>query len=190
MNQVDPTMAQQVGLAVSAFQEQRTGYPPKAVTVVLSDDTLVVTLHEALSPAEKAIARTPEGARQLQEYHRQLFETRSTCCGRRSNALPGSRWVKPPRKWRRRSAPWYMPSRTARWCKCSSSPARSPWTHGMGMDQSGYSHSTEESVMLVLSRKSRESVVIGGYGGIRPTVEGHGARYSRHQCETGFRSRC
>ena len=73
MNKLDPTMAEQVAHAVSAFQEQRTGYAPKAVTVALSDDTLVVTLHEALSPAEKALSRTPEGAIQVQEYHRQLF---------------------------------------------------------------------------------------------------------------------
>lgn len=66
-------MAEQVAQAVSVFQEQRTGYSPKAVTVILSDDTLVVTLHEALSPAEKALSRTPEGAIQVQEYHRQLF---------------------------------------------------------------------------------------------------------------------
>ena len=74
MQKLDPTMAQQVAQAISVFQEQRTGCPPKAVTVVLSDDTLVVTLHEALSPAEKALSRTPEGAVQVQEYHRQLFK--------------------------------------------------------------------------------------------------------------------
>ena len=74
MKKVDPTMAQQVAQAISVFQEKRTGYPPKAVTVVLSDDTLVVTLHEALSPAEKDLSRTPEGAAQVQEYHRQLFK--------------------------------------------------------------------------------------------------------------------
>jgi uncharacterized protein YbcI len=73
MKKLDSTMAQQVAQAISVFQEQRTGYPPKAVTVVLSDDTLVVTLHEALSPAEKALSRTPEGAVQVQDYHRQLF---------------------------------------------------------------------------------------------------------------------
>ena len=73
MNKLDPTMAQQVAQAISVYQEQRTGLPPKAVTVVLSDDTLVVTLHEALSPAEKALSRTPEGAAQVQEFHRQLF---------------------------------------------------------------------------------------------------------------------
>ena len=75
MQKLDSTMAQQVAQAISAFQEQRTGYPPKAVTVVLSDDTLVVTLHEALSPAEMAVARTPEGTAQVQEFHRQLFKS-------------------------------------------------------------------------------------------------------------------
>ena len=74
MKKLDPTMAEQVAQAVSIFQQRRTGYPPKAVTVVLSDDTLVVTLHEALSPAEKALANTPEGAVQVQEFHRQLFK--------------------------------------------------------------------------------------------------------------------
>ncbi len=74
MKKLDPTMAQQVTRAVSIFQEKRTGHPPKAVTVVLSEETLVVTLHEALSPAEKALASTPEGALQVQEFHRQLFK--------------------------------------------------------------------------------------------------------------------
>ena len=74
MKTLDPTMGQQVAQAVSAFQKRQTGYAPKAVTVVLSEDTVVVTLHEALSPAEKALARTPEGAVQVQEFHRQLFK--------------------------------------------------------------------------------------------------------------------
>jgi uncharacterized protein YbcI len=75
MKKLDPTMAQQVAEAVGVFQQRRTGHAPKAVTVVLSEDKLVVTLHEALSPAEKALARTPEGAVQVQEFHRQLFNS-------------------------------------------------------------------------------------------------------------------
>jgi uncharacterized protein YbcI len=74
MKKLDTTMAKQVAQAVSDFQQRQTGYAPKAVTVVLSEDTVVVTLHEALSPAEKALARTPEGAVQVQEFHRQLFK--------------------------------------------------------------------------------------------------------------------
>jgi uncharacterized protein YbcI len=67
------TMAQQVAEAASAFQQQRTGHAPKAVTVVLSEDTLVVTLHEALTPAERDLAKSPAGAAKVQEFHRQLF---------------------------------------------------------------------------------------------------------------------
>jgi uncharacterized protein YbcI len=33
----------------------------------------VVTLHGALTPAEKALAQSPAGAAQVREYHRQLF---------------------------------------------------------------------------------------------------------------------
>jgi uncharacterized protein YbcI len=73
MDNLNLTMAQQVALAASAFQQQRTGHTPKAVTVVLSGETLVITLHGALSLAEKALAKSPEGAAQVQEYHRQLF---------------------------------------------------------------------------------------------------------------------
>ena len=71
------TMAQEVAQAVIAFQQRTTGHAPKAVTVVLSQDTLVVTLHEALSPAEKELARSPEGAAQVEEFHRQLFSSSS-----------------------------------------------------------------------------------------------------------------
>ena len=73
MLKIESTMAQQVAQAVMAFQEKTTGHMPKAVTVVLSQDTLVVTLHEALSPAEKDMAKSPEGAAKVQEFHRQLF---------------------------------------------------------------------------------------------------------------------
>ena len=41
--------------------------------MVVTDHTLVITLHGALSPAEKALAKSPEGAAQVQEFHRQLF---------------------------------------------------------------------------------------------------------------------
>ena len=67
------TMAQQIAEAATEFEQLRTGHRPKSVTVVLSEETLVVTLHGALSPAEKALAQTPDGAVQLQEFHRQLF---------------------------------------------------------------------------------------------------------------------
>ena len=73
MDSVSLTMAQRLAEIASTMQEQRTGHAPQAVTVVLSEDTLVVTLHEALTPAEKALAQSPAGAAQVQEFHRQLF---------------------------------------------------------------------------------------------------------------------
>jgi uncharacterized protein YbcI len=66
-------MAREIAHAASDLQRQRTGHTPKAVAVVLSDDTLVITFHEALSPAEKELAKSSGGAAQVQEFHRQLF---------------------------------------------------------------------------------------------------------------------
>ena len=73
MREFNPTMAQQVARAARAFQQQSTGHMPKSANAVLNEDTLVVTLHGALTPAEKALAQSPAGAAQVQEYHRQLF---------------------------------------------------------------------------------------------------------------------
>jgi uncharacterized protein YbcI len=67
------SMAEQIAQAATAFQQLRTGHEPKSVSVVLSGDTLVVTLHGALSPAEQAMAQSEEGAAKVQEFHRQLF---------------------------------------------------------------------------------------------------------------------
>jgi uncharacterized protein YbcI len=75
MEATQPTMAQRVAQAARDFQRDRTGHVPKAVTVVLSNDTLVITLHEALTPAERALANTAAGAAKVQEFHRQLFAT-------------------------------------------------------------------------------------------------------------------
>lgn len=74
--QADST-AKQIARAVIDFERQTTGRVPKSVTVVLSGDTLVITLQGALSPAENALAMSPEGIAQVQEFHRQLFATAS-----------------------------------------------------------------------------------------------------------------
>jgi uncharacterized protein YbcI len=77
MIKTTPNMAEQIAEAATAFQRQRTGHAPKSVSVVLSGDTLVVTLHGALSPAEQAMAQSAEGAAKVQEFHRQLFHNAS-----------------------------------------------------------------------------------------------------------------
>src|SRR5437867_3956753 len=73
LDECNATMAQQIARAASDFHRQRTGHAPRSVTAVLSEDTLVITLRGALSPAETAVAKSPAGAAQMQEFHRQLF---------------------------------------------------------------------------------------------------------------------
>jgi uncharacterized protein YbcI len=73
MNDTESIMAQEISQVAIAYQTERTGHAPASVTVVLSEDTLVITLHDALTPAEKALALSANGAAQVQEFHRQLF---------------------------------------------------------------------------------------------------------------------
>ena len=69
--------AKQVADVVRQFEKQRTGRMPVSVTAALEDDSLVITLHGELSPAEIELAKTPDGAAEVQELHRQLFRSSS-----------------------------------------------------------------------------------------------------------------
>lgn len=71
--QIERGMARQIAEAVSAYEDRSGSHLHKSMTVVLSDQTLVITLRGALSPIEHTLAQTPNGAAQLQEFHRDLF---------------------------------------------------------------------------------------------------------------------
>lgn len=77
MDTLRTTMARQIAEAASASQQQRTGHSPHSVTVALGEDTLVITLHGALSPVERVLAQSAAGAAQVQEFHRRLFASSS-----------------------------------------------------------------------------------------------------------------
>jgi len=77
MDKADSSRAKQIAQVARAFEQQTTGRLPSSVTVVLSEDTLVITLRGVLSPAETALAKSRDGAVQLRELHRQLFTTAS-----------------------------------------------------------------------------------------------------------------
>jgi uncharacterized protein YbcI len=49
----------------------------------------VITLHDALSPAEKEMAKTPAGAAQIQEFHRQLFASSADSLRQEINRITG-----------------------------------------------------------------------------------------------------
>jgi len=73
MNNVVPTITQQLAKAAVAYHQECTGQSCRFATVALTDDTLVITLLGALSIAELEIARNPAGAAQIKEYHQQLL---------------------------------------------------------------------------------------------------------------------
>lgn len=90
MGNSNSKMARQIAQAAIAFEQRRTGnHVPKSVTVVLSEGTLVITLHEALSPAERALAQSPAGAAQMQEFHRQLFASSSNSLRQEISRITG-----------------------------------------------------------------------------------------------------
>jgi len=82
-------MAQQIAHTAIAFEERRLGRRPKSVTVVLGGDTLVITMHGVLSPAEQILAESPAGAAQLQEFHHQLFNLSSDPLRREIKRITG-----------------------------------------------------------------------------------------------------
>jgi hypothetical protein len=91
MNPPDAVVANQIADAVSAFQLQTTGHTSKSVAVVLNEDTLVINLHEALSPAEKALAKDADDRRDCQSFIGNCSLVPPHRCGRELIALRG-RW--------------------------------------------------------------------------------------------------
>jgi uncharacterized protein YbcI len=89
MDESNSTAARKIAEAASAFEQRQTGRVPKSVTVVLNEETLVITLHGALSPAEKALAQSPAGAAAVQEFHRQLFSNSSDSLRQEINRIAG-----------------------------------------------------------------------------------------------------
>jgi len=83
------SIAQQIAQTAIAFEEKRLGRKPTSVTVVLGGDTLVITMHGVLSPAEQALAASPAGAAQLQEFHQKLFQLSSDPLRREIKRITG-----------------------------------------------------------------------------------------------------
>ncbi len=90
MDKSDSSKAQQIAQVARAFERQTTGRLPSRVSVVLSEDTLVITLRGTLSPAEMALAKRQDGAAQIREFHRQLFTTASEPLRREITRITGA----------------------------------------------------------------------------------------------------
>ena len=78
MEKSNSTMAQQIAEAASAFEQLRTGHGPKSVTVVLSEETLVVTLHGACRRPRKPWLRHRRGPPRCRIFIASCSPTRPT----------------------------------------------------------------------------------------------------------------
>jgi uncharacterized protein YbcI len=83
--------AQRIAHAARAYERQRTGHGPTSVSVVLCDDTLVLTVQGALSEAERALARGPDGAAQVQAFHTQLLSHAAITLRREIEQITGAK---------------------------------------------------------------------------------------------------
>ncbi len=91
MNAAGQDFSRKLAEIALAMQAERTGHTPKAVTVVASDETVVVTMHEALTPAERTLAQTAAGAAQVEDYHRALFAVSCEALRQEIQRLSGRR---------------------------------------------------------------------------------------------------
>ena len=89
MNKQKTLEEHQIAEAVRQFQTQNAGHAPQTVSVVLGEDTLVATLQEALTPAERSLSRTEKGAAQVREFHRRLFAISSDPLRREIQRITG-----------------------------------------------------------------------------------------------------
>ncbi len=90
MDKSDSSKARRIAQAVRVFEQKTRGRLPSSVTVVLSEDTLVVTLRGTLSPAETALGQSSEGSAQIRELQRQLFATTSEPLCRKISRITGT----------------------------------------------------------------------------------------------------
>jgi carbon storage regulator CsrA len=180
------TLARRIAEAAAAAERRRTGHAPASVAVVLSGNTLVVTLHGALSPAEQALARSPGGAAQVQEFHRQLFAASAA-------ALREEIWRITGVEVREAAADVEVATGTVVQAFTTGTVVQvfllagslPPPTPGARAGES-VSPCQGGSVMLVLTRKSHEAVVVGGSVGFERMLKVTVLEIDRGKVRLGF----
>ena len=60
MNDSTSTVARQVAQATVTFEQEQTGHVPQSVTMILSDEMLVIALQAVLSGVVETVAESPE----------------------------------------------------------------------------------------------------------------------------------
>jgi uncharacterized protein YbcI len=91
MDKTETTMTEKLAEMATTFQLLQTGRAPSNVSVVIGDHTLVLTLHEALPPAEQSLATIPQGAADLHEFYRMLFRSSAASLQKEIERITGRR---------------------------------------------------------------------------------------------------
>lgn len=90
MDQTKATMTQQIAEATRVIEQQRAGHAPTAVTVVRSEDTLIIALRGGLAEIDQALVQHREGAAQEQGFLRLLFTSSADSLWRESARITGA----------------------------------------------------------------------------------------------------
>ena len=90
-NEHPDSVTDQIAQAVWDFEQEHAGHNPGAVSVILSDDILMIKLHEALTPAEMLLSDTAVGAGWSHEFHNHLFPSASDSLWREIERVTGRR---------------------------------------------------------------------------------------------------
>lgn len=90
MDQTKATMTQQIAEATRVIEQQRAGHAPTAVTVVRSEDTLIIALRGGLAEIDQALVQRREGAAQEQGFLRLLFTSSADSLWRESARITGA----------------------------------------------------------------------------------------------------
>jgi len=71
---IDQRLARRVARAAGSFEHRLLGREPASVTIVATAGWMVVQLHEPFSLTERRLAADADGALEVREFHRGLFE--------------------------------------------------------------------------------------------------------------------
>ena len=135
------------------------------MAVVLSGDTLLITLHGALSPAEKVLAQSPDGAAQVQEFHRQLFTSSADELRQEIKRITGVEVREATAEVETKTGTVVQVFTTGTMVQVFLLAQGVPADSWSGNGSDGQIRKKGRFAMLVLSRKNQEAVVIGGSDG-------------------------
>jgi len=118
--------AQRIAQAACEFEWERSGHRPASATVVVCDDTVVVSLPGVMSPVELDLAKNPAGAACVRELHRQVFANSCAPLAQKIGEIAGVNVLEG------RSELWTETGKVVQMFLLAGNVAASSWSGSMG----------------------------------------------------------